>query len=253
MRGFDELVAEAESADITGWDFGWLDGRATEERPPWRYSRLLADRLAVVETALDLDTGGGEVLAEAPRLPERMSVTEAWPPNVARAREVLGPRGVDVVETTPGEPLPFADGSFELVTSRHPVRPDWPEIRRVLAPSGHYLAQHVGPASAFELIEFFLGPLPRERQGRDPRREVAEAQAAGLTVTDLRTCRCRMEFFDVGAVVWILRKCVWWVPDFSVARYRDRLGELDRVIRQRGSFVAHSSRHLVQARRADSG
>jgi hypothetical protein len=29
--------------------------------------------------------------------------------------------------------------------------------------------------------------------------------------------RCRMEFYDVGAIVWILRKCVWWVPDFSVA------------------------------------
>ncbi|GAA2030288.1 methyltransferase domain-containing protein [Terrabacter terrae] len=253
MRGFDELVGEAESADLTGWGFGWLEGRATEERPPWRYSRLLADRLAVAESALDLDTGGGEVLAEAPVLPKRMAVTEEWPPNVARAREVLGPRGVEVVETTLGEPLPFADGSFELVTSRHPVRPDWAEIRRVLAPSGHYLAQHVGPASAFELIEFFLGPLPRERKGRDPRREVAQAEAVGLTVTELRTCRCRMEYFDVGAVVWILRKCVWWVPDFSVDRYRDRLSELDRLIRQRGSFVAHSSRHLVQARRADGG
>jgi hypothetical protein len=32
-----------------------------------------------------------------------------------------------------------------------------------------------------------------------------------------------MEFYDVGAVVWILRKCVWWVPDFSVERYRVEL------------------------------
>ena len=47
-------------------------------------------------------------------------------------------------------------------------------------------------------------------------REVAQAEQAGLTVTDLRTARCRMEFLDVGAVVWVLRKCVWWVPDFSV-------------------------------------
>ncbi|MEO6955638.1 MAG: hypothetical protein ABI137_02755 [Antricoccus sp.] len=46
------------------------------------------------------------------------------------------------------------------------------------------------------------------------------ARAAGLVVTDLRTARCRMEFFDVGAVVWILRKYVWWVPDSSVANYR---------------------------------
>ena len=58
-----------------------------------------------------------------------------------------------------------------------------------------------------------------------------------------------MEFFDVGAVVWILRKCVWWVPDFSVERYLDTLLELDRVIRKTGRFVAHSTRHLIDARR----
>jgi hypothetical protein len=121
----------------------------------------------------------------------------------------------------------------------------------VLAPGGHYLAQHVGPASAFELIEFFLGPLPDARLARDPRLEAAAAEAAGLTVTDLRTARCRMELLDVGAVVWLLRRCVWWVPDFSVDRYRDRLRELDDQIRHRGPFVAHSTRHLIEARRQD--
>jgi hypothetical protein len=58
-----------------------------------------------------------------------------------------------------------------------------------------------------------------------------------------------MEFFDIGAVVYILRKCVWWVPDFSVERYRDVLRRLDGQIRSAGSFVAHSTRHLVEARR----
>lgn len=249
MRSFDELVDEAEAADVTGWGFGWLDGRATEERPPWGYARLVAERLAQARSALDLDTGGGEVVADAPVLPERMCVTEAWPPNAQRARQTLGPRGVEVHEIDAGAPLPFPDESFELVTSRHPVSPDWAEIRRVLVHGGTYFAQHVGPASAFELIEFFLGPLPEHRGGRDPNREVNDAHAAGLTVTDLRTARCRMEFFDVGAVVWILRRCIWWVPDFSVDLYRGKLLELDDLIRREGRFVAHSSRHLLEARR----
>ncbi|MDQ1607864.1 MAG: hypothetical protein QOE16_596, partial [Microbacteriaceae bacterium] len=38
---FEELVAEAESASVDGWDFSWFDGRATEERPSWGYSRIL--------------------------------------------------------------------------------------------------------------------------------------------------------------------------------------------------------------------
>ena len=248
MRTFEELVAEAEAADVTGWGFGWLDGRATEERPPWGYARLLAERLAKVGSALDIDTGGGEVVAEAPVLPARMVVSEAWPPNAERARCLLRPRGVDVVETRPGGPLPVRDETFELVTSRHPVRPDWAEIHRVLAPGGRYLAQHVGPGSVRELSEYFLGPLP-EAGSRDPDREVAAAEAAGLEVTDLRRARCRVEIVDVGAVVWLLRKCVWWVPGFSVAAYRDRLRELDERLRGGEVFVTHSTRHLVEARK----
>jgi SAM-dependent methyltransferase len=249
VRAFDELVTEAAAVDITGWDFDWLDGRATEERPPWGYARLLAKRLPTVGSALDIDTGGGEVLAEMPAFPPRMRATESWPPNAHRAAALLGPRGVEVVETRAGDPLPFPDGLFELVVSRHPVRRDWPEIARVLAPGGRYFAQHVGPASAFELIEYFLGPQPEARKGRDPHREVADAEAAGLEIVDLRTARCRMEFFDIGAVVYILRKVPWWVPDFSVERYRDTLRRLDAQIRSEGPFVAHSTRHLVEARR----
>jgi SAM-dependent methyltransferase len=195
-----------------------------------------------------VDTGGGEVIAEMPTLPPLMFATEAWPPNAARAREVLAPRGVRVVETVPGAPLPFDEGSFELVTARHPNRPDWQELHRVLESGGRYFAQHVGPASAFELIEWFRGPLPRESLGRDPRRELEAAQEAGFEVIDLRTARCRMEFHDIGAVVWILRKCVWWVPDFDPVRDRERLLEMDAVLRAGQPFVAHSSRHLIEAR-----
>jgi SAM-dependent methyltransferase len=249
VRPFDELVAEAVAADVAGWGFDWMNGRATEARPPWGYSRLLSHQLSVVTSALDLDTGGGEVLAEAAILPPRMVATEAWPPNAQRARELLGPRGVEVVETVADTPLPFPDESFELVTARHPVRPVWEEIHRVLAPGGCYFAQHVGPASAFELIEHFLGPLPRQRRERDPQREAAAAHDAGFVVTDLRTARCRMEFYDVGAVVWILRRCVWWLPDFSVEKYHDKLIELDGRIRNGHPVIAHSTRHLIEARR----
>ena len=249
MRPFEDLVAEAAAADVTGWGFDWLTGRATEERPPWGYAGLLARRFADVDSALDIDTGGGELLAEMPSLPPTMVATEAWPPNAARARRLLGPRGVRVVEHQDGAALPVPDGTFQLVTSRHPVRPDFPQIARVLAPGGHYFAQHVGPDSARELSEYFLGPLPAGPGSRHPDREAAAAEAAGLEVLSIRQARCRMEFYDVGAVVWILRKCVWWVPGFTVQRYRDELRRLDARLRGGRAFVAHSTRHLIEARR----
>ena len=249
MRAFDELINEGAAADVSGWGFGWLAGRASEQRPPWGYSRLLAARLPQVASALDIDTGGGEVLAEVPHLPARMTVTEGWPPNVERALSLLSPRGVEVVAVGPGSPLPFPAATFELVASRHPVRPAWTEIARVLADDGTYLAQHVGPGSAIELSEWFLGPLPRDGGARDSRHETAAAESAGLRIVDLRTARCRMEFYDIGAVVYILRKCVWWVPDFTVDRYREPLRRLDAHLREHGVFRAHSTRTLIEARR----
>lgn len=250
-RDYDDLVAEAAAADVDGWDFSWLAGRATEERPSWGYASRLGAALRGARSALDLQTGGGEVLATAARFPQVMVATEGWPPNAARATALLHPLGCAVVTVDDGAPLPFADGAFELVTSRHPVAPPWAEIARVLAPGGRYLAQHVGPASAFELIEAFLGPLGEDhRRGRDPFAEAAEARAAGLEVTELRTERLRIEIADVGAVVYLLRKLVWWVPGFTVERYAAELRALDARIRRDGPFVAHSSRTLVVAVRA---
>lgn len=59
----------------------------------------------------------------------------------------------------------------------------------------------------------------------------------------------RVEFFDIGAVIYFLRKVVWTVPDFTVDAYRERLRELHERIEARGPFVTHSSRVLVEARK----
>ncbi|WP_372481929.1 class I SAM-dependent methyltransferase [Streptomyces fuscigenes] len=253
-RSFDELLAEASAVSVDGWDFSWLDGRATEERPPWGYAGLVAERMARARAALDIDTGGGEVLAGVPRLPALTAATESWPPNVARATARLHPRGAVVVATREGEALPFADAAFDLVVSRHPVRARWDEIARVLEPGGTYLSQEVGPASVFELVEYFLGPRPAEARGtRDPAAARAAAEAAGLVVTDVRTADLRTEFFDVGAVVYFLRKVIWMVPGFTVGAYRERLAELHADIARRGPFTATTTRFLIEARKPDGG
>ncbi|TDV34894.1 class I SAM-dependent methyltransferase [Actinophytocola oryzae] len=244
---FEELIAEADAVSVDGWNFDWLAGRATEERPPWGYQRLMGERMARAEVAVDLKTGGGEVLAGVPRLAPTTLATESWPPNRARARENLGPRGVTVVADRDAPPLSFRDNTFDLVVSRHPVRAWWSEIARVLTPGGTYLSQEVGPASVSELVDYFLGPQPWT--ARQPEEARAMAEAAGLEVVDLRSARLRMEFLDIGAVVYFLRKVVWMVPAFTVAEYRDRLRALHEEITAEGPFVAFSTRFLIEARK----
>ncbi|MFI6806918.1 methyltransferase domain-containing protein [Streptomyces luteogriseus] len=253
---FEDLLAEGASVPTEGWDFSWFEGRATEARPSWGYAVAMSERLGRASAVLDVQTGGGEVLdfalatAPASKPPLLTVATEGWPANVAKAGALLRPRGVAVVAAAEDDPLPFAGGAFDLVVSRHPVRPHWDEIARVLQPGGTYFAQHVGPSSAFELVEYFLGPQPDGvRSARHPDRERADAEAAGLDVVDLRAERLRMEFHDIGAVVHFLRKVVWMVPGFTVEAYEQRLRELHERIRAEGPFVAHSTRHLFQARK----
>jgi SAM-dependent methyltransferase len=247
---FEELLAEADTVDVTGWDFSWLAGRATEERPPWGYQKLMGEKIGRAALTLDIQTGGGEVLAEVPQRAEKtMVATESWPPNINRAQENLRGKGVVVVADEDRPPLPFADGTFDLVTSRHPVTVHWDEIARVLAQGGTYFSQQVGPDSGREVYEFFLGPQRLGRSRRAPELAQAEAGQAGLEVVDLRTAELRMEFFDVGAVVYFLRKVIWFVPDFTVEKYRDRLKALHERIQVDGAFVAYSRRFLIEARK----
>ena len=249
-RDYEDLVAEAAAVSVAGWDFSWLDGRASEERPAWGYQRQMSERLAHADAALDIQTGGGEVLAGARRLPRLMAATESWPPNVAQATSLLHPLGVVVVVDADEPPLPFADAAFDLVVSRHPVTVWWEEIARVLTPGGTYLSQQVGPGSMFGLVEHFLGPLPAQTyRARHPDDARSAAEAAGLEVTSLQEQRLRTEFFDIGAVVYYLRKVIWMVPDFTVERYEERLRELDAQIRAEGSYVAYATRFLIEARK----
>ncbi|XUL90746.1 class I SAM-dependent methyltransferase [Streptomyces galilaeus] len=252
---FEDLVAEGAAVPTEGWDFSWFEGRATEARPSWGYARTAGDRLTWANTALDVQTGGGEVFdfalsRAAVQPPMMVAATEGWPPNVAKATALLRSRGVVVVAAAEDAPLPFADAAFDLVLSRHPVRAHWPEIARVLRPGGTYFAQHVGPRSAFELVEHFLGPQPEEVSGaRDPERERAGAEAAGLEVVGLRAERLRMEFYDIAAVVHFLRKVIWMVPDFTVEAYEPQLRSLHEQIEATGPFVTHSTRHLFDVRK----
>ena len=248
-EAFEALVTEGVAVPVEGWDFSWFDGRATEERPPWGYARLMRERMGTVASALDIETGGGEVLATVPRPPELLVATESWPPNVAVAHDRLAPLGVHVVAVADRPTLPFVTNAFDLVVSRHPVETLWDEIARVLRPGGAYLSQQIGAGTNRELIDFMMGPQPVNlRRSADSLR--AAAEEAGLEVVDLQSCALRVEFSDIAAVVYFLRKVYWTVPDFSVRKYQKRLRAVHQHIAREGAFVSTAQRVLIEARKA---
>jgi len=247
---FEGLISEGESVPVEGWDFSWFAGRATEERPAWGYASLVAGRLGSVSSALDVQTGGGEVFAwalgHAAQRPALIAATESWRPNLAIAARNLAPYGATVLEAGDDAALPFPAGTFDLILSRHPVLTNWDEVARVLRPGGTYLSQQVGAESQRELIDFMMGPQ-EIGQARNPERMIERAVAAGLVVVEVRRQSLRAEFYDVGAVVHFLRKVLWTVPDFTVDAYRDRLRAVHDEIASSGPFVSHAARFLIEA------
>jgi SAM-dependent methyltransferase len=244
---YEELVAAAMAAPVDGWDFGWMAGRAEGPKPSWSYRDLAHEHLARTEALLDVDTGGGELLASLGPLPACTWATEAWTPNIPIARRRLEPLGVTVLPVGAGT-LPLPDGSVDLVLNRH-GRLVPPEVRRVLRPGGVLLTQQVGSEDCADLNEM-LAALPAHARGSWTARTATTAlSAAGLHLTDVREEYPALTFYDVGAVVRHLRLVAWQVPDFDPWRYDVPLRSLHQRIRAEGHLDVLAHRFLIIAER----
>lgn len=245
-KEYDELVAAAAAAPIDGWDFSWLDGRATGSQPTWSYPDLARELLRDCRHALDVDTGGGEVLAALDPPAGRVWATEDWSPNVDVARRRLTPLGVTVVPSAAGR-LPFRDEEFDLVLNRH-GHLDAAEAARVLATGGTLISQQVGSDDCMGLNEVLEAPTRRPgARVWGLTTATAALTRAALNVIDAREEWPILTFYDIGAVVYQLRLVSWQIPGFTVERYDGALRRLDAHIRTSGCLEVRTHRFLIIA------
>lgn len=248
-----ELLDEAATAPVAGWDFAWASGRITASPLPWDFTALADGALRAAGTALDMGTGGGEVLDRFPVLPARMIATESWPPNVPVAAQRLARRGVPVIHTEgardnplqtgdeAADRLPFRDAAFDLVLNRHESF-DAAEVARVLAAGGRFLTQQAG--SGRDQFHVLLGLRPPGRLAMDLDLLVGQVARAGLTVEEAEISREKVRFADVGALAWYLRMVRWAVPGFDITTHRQALETAaDR------DLVVYQERLLLSCRR----
>ena len=245
----DRLLAEAAAEPLSGWDFSRLAGRVVSDPLPWDYAALAGEAAGRAARVLDIDTGGGDVLA-ALGVPRGSVALEPYAPNVPVARALLLPYGIEVRART-GRRLPCASADFDLVVNRHGAL-DPAEIARVLRPGGVFWTQQVGADNDAELNAALgaapvAGGLPSAADAAD------QLRAAGLSVLRADDAWPQTRFLDVGAVVLHLRAVSWQVPDFDVVRHRPRLWEIDRIIRTDGAFTVTDHRLLLHAVRPSRG
>jgi SAM-dependent methyltransferase len=242
---YDELVAAAMAAPVEGWDFGWMAGRAKGSEPSWAYRDLARAHIARTEALLDVDTGGGELLASLGPLPPCTWATEGWAPNIPVARRRLEPLGTTVLPAEAGT-LPLPDRSVDLILNRH-GRLVPAEVVRVLRPGGVLLTQQVGSEDCADLNEMLAAPPAHARGSWTAHTATAALSAAGLHLTDVREEHPVLTFYDVGAVVRHLRLVAWQVPDFDPGGYDVPLRRLHQRIRAEGRLDVHAHRFLIIA------
>jgi SAM-dependent methyltransferase len=143
--------------------------------------------LGRAERALDLGCGDGRLTAELDAA--ELTAADVSPVALERARARLA--GARIVELEPDAPLPFDDGSFELVLAAETIEHVrdvqlvlW-EIRRVLVPGGE-LALTTPATPALVRPEDPFSPHLRQFTRRSLRRTL---EALGFEIGSLRRRR----------------------------------------------------------------
>lgn len=238
-----------EQRPFSGWDFSYLKGRMLEEEPPWSYLKQAAHLMQQSSAMLDMGTGGGERLIELhANWPEKVVVTEDYPPNIKLAKGCLEPLGVKVVNVslTRHGVMPFENGEFDLVINRHSGM-NCNEIARVLTIDGLFLTQQIHGLWAQDLLsEFGVNP---QWPDATPEFYISWLQSVGMDIQEMKTWQGHLVFYDVGAIVYYLKAVPWLVPGFSVKRHTDNLVQLEERLRYQEKLVFEARKYLIEARK----
>lgn len=187
---YRQWLQEEDAARMKGWDFSHLRGRYEEEQDlAWDYAQVVRAFLQPDRELLDMDTGGGEFLLSLKHPHNKTIATEGWPPNADLCRRRLSPLGIRFEQADGEGPLPFADGTFDLILNRHGSY-DPAEISRLLRPGGTFITEQAGAKNDRELVELLLGgiaaALPAantrlRRRGGEKRRTASAARGRSLS------------------------------------------------------------------------
>ncbi|MEE4194406.1 MAG: class I SAM-dependent methyltransferase [Anaerolineae bacterium] len=244
---FEALINEARQAHFSGWDFSWLAGRVDYTETPWDYRQLVIEYISRSEAMLDMETGGGEFLAELPQRPLTTCATEDYEPNIPIAKARLGSLGIEVYQSKDdGKELPFSDNSFDLVINRHGSFYA-PELFRVLRPGGIFLSQQVGPANEIQLNEFLAPDIAPTYSGEEfsLAQYLKDFQLAGFEVIRAESAGTPAHYYDIGAVVYYLKAIPWQIPGFVCEENLAVMRKLHEKILKEGKFTTMEDRMLL--------
>ncbi|MGQ9515214.1 MAG: methyltransferase domain-containing protein [Thermoproteota archaeon] len=206
--------------------------------------------LSSSKAALDLGTGGGEILLSMKDVyPMRVVATEDYVPNVILAHERLAPYSVEVVKTDESrleQKLPFTGNIFDLVIDRHTCF-NVLEVARILRPDGAFITEQVDGRDNFDLFRAFdcMPQWPFFTLDFILKR----IALSGLVVEIAQEWEGKTFFKDVGAIVYYLKAIPWIVPGFTVDSHSKYLLKLQERMDKEGKLSFSQRLLLIKARK----
>lgn len=244
-----------EQTPFVGWDFSYLRERWFDEKSPWNYKQIARELLDKSTSVLDMGTGGGEVLSSLTPFPEHTVATEGYKPNVSVARKRLKPLGVKVFEVDESGKLPFKDVEFDLVINKHSAY-DEVDVYRILKLGGIFLTQQVSGDNLKDLVSEFGEASGNTRYTKTKNLinwslEVAveNLKKAGFIITQTEEWTGKLNFNDLGALVYYLKAIPWVVSGFSVDTHKQYLEKLQARLEKDKILSFTQTRFLIQAQK----
>jgi SAM-dependent methyltransferase len=233
---FDRLMAEGLSVDVEAyWGAGFPTGRYRADKPDWSYEATARAILVEAESALDMGTGEGGVLASLAPLPKLTVGYEGWWPTVPAAQATLRPLGAHLVvalgsaDNVPRPDqqaragLPFQAEAFDVVLNRHEAF-DPVEVRRIVKPHGRFLTEQVGSDEGAS-VRRLLG-LPVDERVWTADIAVGQLEVAGWLIDEVREDHTTMRFSDIAALISYVRTAPWAFEDLDWNNAKPALQQL---------------------------
>lgn len=244
---FDQFL-EDYNERFRGWDFSFVTetGRIQSSALSWSYGSFILPLIRQSTSMLDMGTGGGELLSKLQPLPQKVTATEAYEPNIPIARERLEPLGIRVAAISEDSKLPFDDQEFDVVINKHESFSPY-EVYRIMKPQGVFITQQVGGYDCRQINEA-LGSPENVYENWGLEAAIHGLEQNGFTIEKAVEEYPEQRFYDVGALLYYLKAIPWQVPDFSIEAYREPLQKIHEQIQEAGYFEAKQHRFLIKAR-----
>lgn len=237
-----------EDRAFEGWDFSYLNGRWESECLSFDYTYIINKYKKPTDLLLDMGTGGGEYITSLGHPYYLVSVTEGYESNFHLCKERLEPLGITVKYVDDDSRLDYSSESFDIVINRHESF-DIKEVYRVLKPGGYFITQQVGGLNDRDLVERLLGDIPYPYPEHNLVHNMNLLQEQGFTILEHMEEMPTMKLYDVGAVVYFAKQCVWEFPEFSVDKCFEQLKLVQEEILEKGYIANGEHRFLIVARK----